>query len=518
MKLSQLLGRTLREAPQVPDPWTELALRAAIIRFVDHQVITLPLGERVLNRLISMLGSILSPTQEVRLGPGLVEEGWIEFLRGEIQSYRQLPISLFARRMVRSIEPVQGLARPPWRNAMHWLRMSITAEDLRNYQDQWVEKVEASWQELGLAPRWTEWKPSEFGWCYVHENGPDEMLSCISCVYMGSSVAAQFKRQLSEEEDFLEMTPVATPGADTIQALAEMLSIPVEKTLKAVFLSGEDEQLVMIVVRGDLDVSLPKISDVTGIRDLHPADEDVIRSAGAEPGYASPIGLDVKPSLEEKGILVIGDLSIEHGTNFVAGANKPGFHISGVNYPRDFTVTSITDVALAGEGDRCPVCGEALAATRGIYLGGWQKLPDSIQYTSEEGLAHSHIGLGTLFLEPILSALLAEHKDDQGMIWPFRMAPFDVYLVELKCPREAEQVVQELESVGLSVLHDDRKVSPGVKFTDADLIGLPIRLTVSGRSLGQGGVECVLRGEKTQQIIPVEGVGEAILAVINSVM
>jgi prolyl-tRNA synthetase len=315
------------------------------------------------------------------------------------------------------------------------------------------------------------------------------------------------------------MTPIATPEVDTIQALAEMLSIPEAKTLKVLFLTGDDEQLVLVVVRGDLDVSLPKISDVTGLRSLRSAREEAIRSGGAEPGYASPIGLEVKASLEDKGLLVIGDLSIEHGVNFVAGANKPGFHMGGVNYPRDFTVTMIADVALAKEGDGCPACGEALTAARGIYLGGWQRLPASIRYTNDEGLDRlTQIGLGTLFLEPILSALLAEHKDDQGMVWPARIAPYDVYLVELKCPQEAEQVVRDVEAVGLRVLHDDRKASPGVKFSDADLIGLPIRLTVSRRSLEQGGVEFAVRGKSDQQIVPLEGVGETILAVFTSVM
>jgi len=519
MKRSQLLGRTLRESPTVPDPWTELALRAALIRFVDGQVVFLPLGERVIARLMEILGSNHSPAQEVQLQPGLVEEGWSEFLQDEIQSYRQLPITVFTRRRVKSVEPAQGLARPPWRRVVQWLRMSTTEEDLRNYQDQWMESVEASWSKVGLAPRWSEWRPREFGWSYVHENGPDEILSCTTCRYIGSSVAAQFKRQSSVDENLMEMTPIATHGADTIQALAEMLSIPEAKILKALFLTGDDVQLVLIVVRGDMDVSLPKISDVTGIRSLRSASEEVICSGGAEPGYASPIGLDVKASLEDKGLLVIGDLSIEHGVNFVAGANKPGFHMSGVNYPRDFSVTFIADIALAKDGDGCPVCSEALIATRGIYLGGWQRLPASIRYTSDEGLdRYTQIGLGTLFLEPILSALLAEHRDDQGMILPARIAPFDVYLVELKCPKEAEKVVREVEAIGLSVLHDDRKASPGVKFSDADLIGLPIRLTVSRRSLEQGGVEYAVRGKNAQQIIPLEGVGETILAVFNSVM
>jgi prolyl-tRNA synthetase len=519
MKRSQLLGRTLRESPLVPDPWTELALRAALIRFVDGQVVSLPLGERVIARLTDIFGPIHLPGQRVQLQPGLVDEGWSEFLQDEIQSYRQLPITLFTQRTVKSVEPAQGLARPSWRRVMQWLRMSTSIEDLSDYQDQWVESVEALWSEVGLAPRWSEWMPSEFGWSYMHENGPDEMLSCTSCRYVGSSVAAQFRRQSGGDENLIEMTPIATPDADTIQALAEMLSIPEAKTLKALFLTGDGEQLVLVVVRGDLDVSIPKISDVTGLRSLRAASEEVIRSGGAEPGYASPIGLDVKASLEDKGLLVIGDLSIEHGVNFVAGANKPGFHMSGVNYPRDFTVTMIADVALAKEGDGCPACGEALAATRGIYLGGWQRLPASIRYTSDEGLDQfTQAGLGTLFIEAMLSALLAEHKDDQGMIWPVRIAPYDVYLVELRCPQEAEQVVRDVEAIGLRVLHDDRKASPGVKFSDADLIGLPIRLTVSRRSLEQGGVEFAVRGKSDRQIIPLDGVGETILAVFSSVM
>ncbi|HEY44836.1 MAG TPA: hypothetical protein G4O11_12725 [Anaerolineae bacterium] len=519
MKRSQLLGRTLRESPQVQDPWTELALRAAIVRIIDDQVVYLPLGERVIVRLMDAMRSIHPPAQEVRLQPGFVEEGWLQFLQDEIQSYRQLPVTLFARRTVRSLEPAQGLARPPWRRALQWFRMSITGEDLRNYHDQWVQSVEALWSEVGIAPRWLEWRSNGYGWSYLHEKGPDEMLSCTACEYLGSSEVAKFRRQSDLEDNLEEMMPVATPGADTIRALADMLSVPESKTLKAVFLMGEDKHLVLVVVGGNLDVSLTKISGATGIRSLQPASEELIRSVGAEPGYASPIGLEVKESLQDKGILVIGDLSIECGVNFIAGANKPGFHMRGVNFPRDFMVTIVADVAQAKEGDGCPECGEALATTRGIYLGGWQWSSSSIQYSNEEGHnRYAQIGLGTLFVEPILAALLVEHSDNQGMIWPVGLAPFDVYLVELKCPKEAKMIVEDVEAAGLSVLHDDRKTSPGVKFTDADLIGLPIRLTVSRRSLEQGGVEFSIRGKDIRQILPLESVGESLLAVFCSIM
>ena len=187
MKRSQLLGRTLRESPLVPDPWTELALRAALVRFVNGQIVYLPLGERVITRLTDIFGSIPSLAQEVRLPPGLLEEGWSEFLQDEIQSYRQLPITLITQRIVKSVEPTQGLARPHWRRVMQWLRTSTTTENLRDYQNHWMESVETVWSELGLSPRWSEWKPSEFGWSYVHESGPDAMLSCTNCGYIGNS-------------------------------------------------------------------------------------------------------------------------------------------------------------------------------------------------------------------------------------------------------------------------------------------------------------------------------------------
>jgi prolyl-tRNA synthetase len=426
---------------------------------------------------------------------------------------------LFSQRTVKSYEPAQGLARPPWRRALQWLRISTTGEDLRKYRDQWVQNVEASWREVGIAPRWLEWRSGEHGWAYLHEKGPDEMLSCGACEYLASLNAAKFRRQSDLDDDLKEMKIVATPGADTIRTLAEMLSVPESKTLKAVFLTGDDEQLVLSVVRGDLDVSLVKISDTTGIRSLRPANEEVVRSSGAEPGYASPIGLDVRESLEDEGVLVVADLSIERGMNFIAGANKPGLHMKGVNYPRDFAVTIVTDIAQAREGDGCPECDASLTAVRGMYLGGWRRLNSSILYSGEDGHdTYAHVGLGTLFMEPILAALLAEHRDDHGMIWPASIAPVDVYLVDLKCPKEAKQVVEALEAVGLSVLHDDRKASPGVKFTDADLIGLPLRLTVSRRSLEQGGVEFAVRGKDIRQILPLESVGVSVLAAFNSIM
>lgn len=179
----------------------------------------------------------------------------------------------------------------------------------------------------------------------------------------------------------------------------------------------------------------------------------------------------------------------------------------------------IADIAAAREGDNCPECGKPLVANNGIYLGCWKPSLVYIQYANEDGRdREGYVGLGTLLLEPILAALLAVHHDDQGIIWPARVAPYDVHIVEIRCSEEAVVVSRELEATGLSVLFDDRKVSPGVKFTDADLIGCPLRITVSRRSLKNGGVELSIRGKEDRQIIPLEGIGDIISTRITEIM
>jgi len=519
MRLSRLFGRTLRQLPPRVDPWTALALRAAIARLVDNQVVLLPLGERVLARLATSLRSISPEAQAMILPPGFPEQELGRVLQAEIQSYRQLPVTLLARHAVRFSGLPKGLARPEWCTTLQWAVASASEDELLNFGRRWLESVEAWWSLIGLAPRRLEWQPGCPGWIQVVEAGPEELLACHGCGYAASQAAAQFERQPVPSEALEEMNLVSTPGADTIRDLAHMLSIPESKTIKAVFMTADDGRLVFAVLRGDLEISISKLVHATKCLSLRPAIEEEIRAWGAEPGYASPVGLKRVVDPVEQGLIIIGDPSIDQGTNFVAGANKPDFHFQGVNYPRDFSVDVIADIAAAREGDNCPECGKPLVANNGIYLGCWKPSPISIQYANEDGRdREGYVGLGTLLLEPILAALLSVHHDDQGIIWPARVAPYDVHIVEIRCSEEAVVVSQELEATGLSVLFDDRKVSPGVKFTDADLIGCPLRITVSRRSLKNGGVELSIRGKEDRQIIPLEGIGDIISTRITEIM
>ena len=519
MRLSRLFGRTLRQLPPRVDPWTALALRAAIARLVDDQVVLLPLGERILARVINSLHSISPEAQAVIIPAGFLEHELGRVLQAEIQSYRQFPVTLFTHYAVQFFGVPKGLAKPKWCTTLQWTVVSSSKDELMHLGRCWLESVDSWWSLVGLAPQRLEWQPDCPGWVQVVDVGPEELITCRGCGYAASQAAARFERQPVTSEALEEMNLVSTPGADTIRDLANMLSIPESKTIKAVFMTTDDGRLVFAVLRGDLEISLSKLALAANCLSLRPANEEEIRARGAEPGYASPIGLKRVVDHVEQGLIIIGDPSIERGMNYVAGANKPDFHFQGVNYPRDFSVDMIADIATAREGDNCLECGKPLVAKNGIYLGCWKPSSISIQYANEDGCdQEGYVGMGTLLLEPILAALLAVHHDDQGIIWPGRVAPFDVHIVEIRCSEEAIAVSRELEAAGLSVLFDDRKVSPGVKFTDADLIGCPLRITVSQRSLRNGGVELSFRGKEDCQIIPLERIGDIITARITEIM
>ena len=519
MRLSRIFGRTLRQLPPRVDPWTALALRAAVARLVDDQVVLLPLGERVLDRIATSLHSISPETQALMLPPGFTEAELGRVLQAEIQSYRQFPTTLLARRAMRFSDLPKGLVRPEWCTTFQWVMASASEDELRNLGRRWLENVDAWWSLAGLTPRRLEWQPGCPGWMQIVEAGPEELFTCDECEYSASQAAARFERPPVQSEALEEMNLISTPGAHTIRDLAHMLSVPESKTIKAVFMTADDGRLVFAVLRGDLEISISKLAYAANCLSLRPAIEEEIRTWGAEPGYASPVGLKKVVDPVERGLIIIGDPSIKQGTNFVAGANQPDFHFQGVNFPRDFSVDMIADIAAAKEGDNCPECGGTLAAGNGIYLGCWKPSPITLQYANEAGRdREGYVGLGTLFLEPILAALLAVHHDDQGIIWPARVAPYDVHVVEIRCSEEAVVVLRELEAIGLSVLFDDRKVSPGVKFTDADLIGCPLRITVSRRSLKNGGVELSIRGEEDHQIIPLEGIGDIIVTHLAEIM
>ncbi|MGC8780208.1 MAG: proline--tRNA ligase, partial [Anaerolineae bacterium] len=262
------------------------------------------------------------------------------------------------------------------------------------------------------------------------------------------------------------------------------------------------EVFIFAVIRGDMEVNETKLANAVGATALRPATEGEIRAVGAVPGYASPVGLP--------DVLVVADDLIPQSPNLVAGANEEGYHLLNVNYGRDYTATIVCDIAAARDGDPCPQCSNPLRTARGVEVGNIFQL--GTRYTEALGATYlDHdgqprpivmgsygIGVGRL-----LACIAEEHHDVKGLIWPISVAPFQVYLIGLPgAEAEAEALYADLVTAGIEVLYDDRAETAGVKFNDADLIGIPIRLTLGKRSLKEGGVEFKRRDRDDRCIVP----------------
>jgi prolyl-tRNA synthetase len=264
--------------------------------------------------------------------------------------------------------------------------------------------------------------------------------------------------------------------------------------------TGEHEEFICALVRGDMEVNETKLANAARADWLRPATDEEICAKGAVPGYASPIGL--------RGIQVIVDDGITASPNLVAGANDEGYHLLNTNIVRDYEPTMLADIAAAGDGDACPQCRQELYASRGVEVGNIFKLGTrysaavGAMYLTADG-AQKPIVMGSYGIGSgrLLACIAEEHHDDKGLMWPVAVAPYDVHLVSLGQADASDRVYEALQQARVEVLYDDREESPGVKFNDADLIGIPIRITVSARSLAKGGVEIKRRDQSKTEIV-----------------
>jgi prolyl-tRNA synthetase len=361
---------------------------------------------------------------------------------------------------------------------------------------------------------------------YLTPVGEDTLVLCDACGYSANRQVATFCKPAAEAEAMRPMEKVATPDTKTIEALAQLLGVPNAKTAKAVFLialhedaEGQHERFVFAVIRGDMEVNEIKLANALGASDLRPATDDEIRATGAVPGYASPIGLvETRHGASLQTIVIIVDDAIPASPNLVAGANEAGYHLLNTNYGRDYSAHIAADIASAGDGDACPQCGASLRTSRGVEVGNIFKL--GTRYTEAVGATYLAadgsprpvvmgsygIGVGRL-----LACVAEEHHDDKGLIWPASIAPYHVHLVALAgkdaaVAAQADALYDQLSAAGVEVLYDDRLESPGVKFADADLIGLPLRITVASKALAAGGVELKRRDAEAKEIVPLNDV------------
>jgi prolyl-tRNA synthetase len=578
MRMSSLFSQTLREIPAEAEfPSHQLLLRAGFIRQLAAGIFTyLPLANRSLAKIENIIREEMNRIQGQEVAMPVVhpaeiwqetgrwfqigsemgrfkdknnrdmvlsmthEEVVADLARREIRSYRQLPqlIYHFQTKWRDDPRPRAGLIRA--REFVMKDSYSLDA-DWEGLEKQYQSHYQAYLTIFHRCDLPTIAVKSDVGmmggqmaheFMYLNPNGEDTLLLCNHCGYSANRQIAGFQKISGQPTPANPLELVATPGIKTIDDLASFLNITRGETTKAVFMIATVpeadkiiERFVFAVVRGDMEVNETKLSNAVKAIDLRPATEEEIRAIGAVPGYASPIGLS-------NTLIVVDDL-IPKCSNLVAGSNKENYHLLNVNLERDYKADIITDISSAREGDGCPQCGTPMRAERGIEVGNIFKLGTHYSeamgcyFTTEDGqskpilMGSYGIGLGRL-----LACVAEAHHDDHGLIWPITISPYQVHLIVLSgkstdaglgTRQLADQIYLDLWQAGIEVLFDDRSESPGVKFNDADLIGIPIRLTVSERALSNGGVEYKLRKESQKMIIPTDQLINTVQASITNI-
>lgn len=550
MRVSNLFSRTLFEKTSSLPAGLQRLQRAGYLRQISPTRIYFPNpGMALLQRMESLLTEKLEKMNaqriKVPISDCLADQlnaevissnlfvGFHQSLKSELQliadiasreihSYRQLPAILF------SIQPNPSREKPPdylwpFNNELTQMTVYLFAENesqLKEIHQKLHLQLLDFFKMIGLSPVPTILNPDQpdsIEFIVFHHQGNRQLIQCPHCRYQAEQIHAQISKPLPATEPPLTIEKVATPETTTIEALAKLLNISKSRTAKAIFRMAEiveegqlTNKFVFAVIRGDMELNEFKLARAIGARNMQPADESQILETGAVPGYASPIGL--------KNVLVVVDDLIPKCANLVAGANEKGFHLLNTNFGRDFQATGVTDIIMARVGDPCPVCSHLLQAANffslsGIHPSGHVKnATKPVTFLDSNGQATSvWLGVGWLYFEPIITFLAETCQDENGLCWPMAISPYQVYLIQLAGKQQdplviekAETLYQSLLTAGIKVLFDDRIESPGVKFSDADLLGIPLRLTVSTRSLEQGGVEVKRRDAPEKKIIPLE--------------
>jgi prolyl-tRNA synthetase len=349
-------------------------------------------------------------------------------------------------------------------------------------------------------------------WVYPLTAGSEAIMICALCGYAASRDVARWRKDVPEPQEALPLGEVETPGCKTIADLAAFLRISQAQTAKALFMvtvtTAGSRQFALAVVRGDYELSEAKLMRALDAQAIAPATEAEIRAVGAEPGYGSPFGL--------RGVTVVVDDLVASTPNLVAGANRLGYHLVNVNIPRDYAPSVVADIARARDGDACPDCGSPMNARQGAELAAIEKLGAdaarlvAVGYLDSEGEPHPvMISCARVYVDRVLAAVAEAHHDGAGLTWPELIAPFRVYLmtagkVTLDVAQAADDLYAALQRAGVEVLYDDRDERAGVKFNDADLIGLPLRVTVGERGLRSGVVELKRRGGSEVEQVNIE--------------
>ena len=567
MRTSKLYAPTLRQTPAEAEvPSHQLMLRAGFIRKVAGGVYTyLPLAWRTLRKIEQIIREeieakdgqelalpIVQPAElwketgrwavfgeemfrlvdrhnrEFCLGP-THEEIITDLVRNEVRSYKQLPLLLYQiqNKYRDEIRPRFGLMRG--REFIMKDGYSFDKDEAgldKSYKDMY-EAYSKIFSRCGLTFRPVEADGGAIGNATTHEftvlaeTGESDIVYCEKCDYAANAEKSELKVIVAPEEEALPLEKVHTPNAKTIEEVATFLDTPIEKTIKAVVFQNEKEQVICALVRGDHEVNDVKLQNITGAISLTMAEDSAISKVGGVAGFMSPIGLN-------KDVIVVADATVMEMHNAVCGANEQDYHYKNANPKRDFGDVIVADIRLIAEGDPCPHCGAPVKMTHGIEVGQVFKLGTKYSealgatFLDENGKEKPLImGCYGIGVSRTMAAAIEQFHDENGIIWPVAIAPFEVVIVPINAKDEAQMQIAEklyadMKNAGIDVLLDDRKDRAGVKFKDADLIGYPVRITVSPKLLDENEVEIKVRKDGATSTIKVDACAETVKKMLKT--
>lgn len=559
MRMSSLVGRQIKEAPKdAVTPSHILLIRGGYVRGVSAGVYSLlPLGRRVTRRIEAMLRTEMDAVegQEVlmpvvlprelweesgrytsvgsellrfhdRNGKDMVlgmthEEAVLHLARTEITSWRQLPVMLYQLQTKYRDEarPRAGLIRVREFTMKDAYSFHASSACLEAYYERVHDAYTRFFRRVGLRDVLSIASDSGMmGGKVAHEFmavadcGEDTLLVSPDGTYRANREVAVSGLAFDAASP-LPLTKVATPGRQSIEDVAEFLGIDAAQTGKAVFFRHADGGLVFAVIRGDFEVNEAKLRRVVQSPTLEPATPEDVRAVGAEPGYASPLG--VSPD----SCRIIFDLSAAHTNNLVVGANEPDAHFQNFCFARDLDTIAdgvvVADISTVRAGDPCPLTGSPLEEKRGIEVGNifqlGTKYSDAMSgmFLDDNGRQVPYVmGCYGIGVGRAMAAVVEQAHDDNGPIWPITIAPFEVHIVALSYNKEPVQVAANtlydaLRAAKVDVLLDDRDKKAGFLFADADLVGVPFRFVVSPRGVDAGTVELKARDGLVKEVLPI---------------
>ena len=561
MKASELFFPTLREVPSEAEVLShQLLLRAGFIRKATAGVYSyLPLANRVLKKIMNIVREemdraggqevilpIIQPAElwkksgrwevygdemfrlkdrhnrDFALGP-THEEIITTLVDADVHSYRHLPLLLYQiqNKYRDEIRPRFGLMRGREFIMKDLYSFDIDEEGLDISYHKMYEAYNRIFQRLKLQYRVVEADSGAIGGNESHEfmvlaeNGEAEIVYCKNCDYGANTEKAvcSLEEPKATEEEQLELEKVHTPGQRTIQDLVDYMNIPKEKQIKTLIYYA-DEELVAAIVRGDRELNEIKFKNMLGCNQLYMADEAAVKQlCGAGFGSLGPVGLPLKTYI---------DLEVSQMKNFACGANEDDYHFINVNLGRDFTPAGINDIRNAVAGDSCPVCSAPLYSMRGIEVGHIFKLGTKYSevleanYLDQKGQEKPMVmGCYGIGISRTMAAAVEQSADENGIVWPLPITPFEVIIVPVNSKNEEQMqaawsLYEEFKQEGLETIIDDRDERAGVKFKDADLIGIPLRITIGPRSLQEKQVEVKKRSDKDPELVPLDVVSSRV--------